>query len=193
MDESVAPEIPAFVPVETEPRRRKKGMSLLCPHRMVESVTEITHDELREQGVQGVILDLDNTLVLWRKEEMTSEVADWLNGLLQAGFQLCILSNSPIGERSKRVAAKLGCHYVHDARKPRRKGFRKSMDIMGTAPETTAIIGDQMFTDVLGGNRSGVYTIMVKPIHKREFVYTRFISRPPERLLLRMFRRQGHI
>ena len=174
-------------------RRRKSGMSLLCPHRMVETITHITLDELREQGVKGVILDLDNTIVLWRKEETTAEVSDWLNGLLSEGFQLCILSNSPIGERSKRMAEKLGCHYVHDARKPRRKGFHKAMEIMGTTTEQTAIIGDQMFTDVLGGNRTGVYTIMVKPMHKREFPYTRFISRPPERLLLRMFRRQGHL
>jgi uncharacterized protein len=188
-----AEEVSAEVEAACEPRRRKKGMSMLCPDRMVESVTQITHDELRTQGVTGVILDLDNTLVLWRKEEMTSEISDWLNDLLQGGFQLCLLSNSPIGDRSKRIAARLGCHYVHDARKPRRKGFRKAMEIMGTTPESTAIIGDQMFTDVLGGNRSGVYTIMVKPMHKREFPYTRFISRPPERLLLRMFRRQGHI
>jgi uncharacterized protein len=186
-------ELEACESIPIPERRKKRGVSMLCPHRMVESVTQITLDELRQQGIAGVILDLDNTIVLWRKEEMTSEISDWLNLLLTEGFQLCILSNSPIGERSKRIAEKLGCHYVHDARKPRRKGFHKAMDIMKTVPETTAIIGDQMFTDVLGGNRTGVLTIMVKPIHKREFPYTRFISRPPERLLLRMFRRQGHI
>ena len=189
MDNSAEVNEPTPIPE----RRRKSGLSMLCPHRMVESITQITLDELREQGVTGVILDLDNTIVLWRKEETTSEVSDWLNSLLAADIQLCILSNSPIGERSKRIAEKLGCHYVHDARKPRRKGFHRAMEIMATTPETTAIIGDQMFTDVLGGNRTGVLTIMVKPMHKREFPYTRFISRPPERLLLRMFRRQGHL
>jgi predicted HAD superfamily phosphohydrolase YqeG len=67
------------------------------------------------------------------------------------------------------------------------------MEAMQTTPATTAVIGDQMFTDILGGNRSGVYTIMVTPMHRREFVYTRFVSRPPERFLLRLFKRRGHI
>jgi uncharacterized protein len=67
------------------------------------------------------------------------------------------------------------------------------MEAMGTTAETTAIVGDQMFTDILGGNRSGVYTIMVNPIHPREFAYTRFVSRPPERFLLKLFQRRGHL
>jgi predicted HAD superfamily phosphohydrolase YqeG len=67
------------------------------------------------------------------------------------------------------------------------------MAAMNTAPAHTAIVGDQMFTDILGGNRSGIYTIMVRPLERREFVYTRFVSRPPERLLLRWFRNRGHL
>ena len=64
---------------------------------------------------------------------------------------------------------------------------------MGTRPAETAIVGDQMFTDILGGNRAGIYTIMVQPIHRQEFVYTRLVHRPPERFLLNLFKRRGHL
>jgi HAD superfamily phosphatase (TIGR01668 family) len=160
---------------------------------MVDSVTHVTPDQLRERGIEGVILDLDNTLVLWRKEEMTEEVVAWLQMLKDAGLKLCILSNSILSRRSERIAERLGCPNVRQARKPGKSGFRRAMEAMGTTPANTAIIGDQMFTDILGGNRTGLYTVMVKPIHKSEFAYTRFVSRPPERALLRWFRDRGHI
>ena len=67
------------------------------------------------------------------------------------------------------------------------------MAAMGTLPHNTAIVGDQMFTDIWGGNRAGIYTIMVKPIHPHEFPYTRYVSRPPEKLLLDYFRKRGKL
>ena len=174
-------------------KSQRGGLLIFCPHRMVDSVTHITPAQLRERGMEGVILDLDNTLVLWRKEEMTDEVVAWLQALKDAGLKLCILSNSVLSRRSERIADRLGCPNVRRARKPSRSGFRRAMEAMGTTPVTTAIVGDQMFTDILGGNRMGLYTIMVKPIHRGEFAYTRYVSRPPERLLLRWFRNKGHL
>lgn len=174
-------------------RGRRRGLQALCPHRTVPVATEITPDELRANGVEGVILDLDNTLVRWQKEEMSEEILAWLEMLKAAGFRLCILSNSILSRRSERIAERLGCPNVRKARKPSRSGFHRAMEAMETTPETTAIVGDQMFTDILGGNRSGVYTIMVNPIHPHEFAYTRFVSRPPERWLLKLFRRRGHL
>ncbi len=172
---------------------QRRGLLIFCPHRMVDSVTHITTDDLKARGVEGIILDLDNTLVLWQKEEMTEEVLAWLEALQAEGFKLCILSNSILSKRSERIAARLGCPNVRKARKPSRSGFHRAMAAMGTTPATTAIIGDQMFTDIWGGNRVGLYTIMVKPIHPREFVYTRYVSRPLERLLLHRFHRHGHL
>lgn len=166
---------------------------MLCPHRLVETVWQITPEELRQEGIAGVILDLDNTLVEWNREEMTAEVEGWLSALKAADIRLCILSNSPLGHRSERIAARLNCFYVRNARKPSRRGFHRAMAVMNTTPATTAIVGDQMFTDILGGNRAGIYTVMVKPIHKREFVSTRIVNRPPEKLLLRYFKRHGKL
>jgi len=169
----------------------RPGWLIFCPHRMVDAVAEVSVAELTAQGVQGVILDLDNTLVRWHQEEMTEEIIAWLEELKSAGMKLCILSNSVLSSRSQRIAERLECSFVRRAAKPTRQGFRKAMQSMGTAPAETAIVGDQMFTDILGGNRSGIYTIMVKPIHEHEFPYTRYVSRPPEKVLLGWFKRKG--
>jgi uncharacterized protein len=174
-------------------RGKRRGLQAFCPHRMVPAVTEVTPEELRANGVRGVILDLDNTLVRWQKEEISEVALAWLATLKAEGFQLCILSNSILSRRSERIAERLGCPNVRRARKPSRSGFHRAMEAMGTTPETTAIVGDQMFTDILGGNRSGIYTIMVNPIHPHEFAYTRFVSRPPERFLQKLIKRRGHI
>jgi HAD superfamily phosphatase (TIGR01668 family) len=190
-DEAASEDTPPQAISPGHPHRR--GLLVFCPHRMADSVTHITPAELRERGIEGIILDLDNTLVLWQKEEMAEEILAWLEALQAEGFKLCILSNSILSKRSERIAERLGCPNVRRARKPSRSGFHRAMEAMGTKPATTAIVGDQMFTDIWGGNRSGVYTIMVKPIHPREFVYTRYVSRPLERLLLRRFRGKGHL
>ena len=171
----------------------RPGWLIFCPHRMVENALEIRAVELWEQGIRGVILDLDNTLVLWHQEEMTVEITVWLEELKATGLKLCILSNSVLSSRSQRIAERIECAFVRQAAKPSRQGFRKAMEAMETTPDVTAIVGDQMFTDILGGNRSGIYTIMVKPMHKHEFPYTRYVSRPPEKLLLNWFKRKGHI
>jgi len=169
----------------------RPGWLIFCPHRMVESVDQVQPAELTAQGIRGVILDLDNTLVLWHQEEMTAEITAWLEELKAVGLKLCILSNSVLGSRSQRIAERIGCAFVRQAAKPSRQGFRKAMQAMETVPAVTAIVGDQMFTDILGGNRSGIYTIMVKPMHIHEFPYTRYVSRPPEKLLMGWFKRKG--
>jgi HAD superfamily phosphatase (TIGR01668 family) len=166
---------------------------LLCPHRLVESVWQIDPNELFQSGIRGLILDLDNTLVRWREEEMTQEVTTWLVKVQALGIKLCIMSNSLVSTRSVRIAQRLGATNVSRARKPSRQGFRRALEALGTEPGATAIVGDQMFTDILGGNRAGIYTIMVKQIHHHEFIYTRYVSRPPERLLLRMFKKRGQL
>jgi HAD superfamily phosphatase (TIGR01668 family) len=171
----------------------RKGLLLLCPHRMVESVWEVDPDELVQRGIRGLILDLDNTLVRWREEEMTQEVTTWLARVQERGIRLCIMSNSLVGSRSVRIAQRLGAVNVSRARKPSKQGFQRALIALGSDPAATAIVGDQMFTDILGGNRAGIYTIMVKQLHHHEFAYTRYVSRPPERLLLRLFKKRGHL
>lgn len=179
--------------VEPESHPERPGWLVFCPHHVVESVTDLSPAHLRSHGIRGVILDLDNTLVKWHQEEMADATIAWLEVLKAHGMPLCILSNSVLSKRSERIAVRLGCFFVRQARKPSRQGFLKAMAAMGTHPANTAIVGDQMFTDILGGNRAGIYTVMVRPLQKQEFVYTRYVSRPPEKLLLRWFKKRGHL
>lgn len=180
-------------PAAPQARPARSGLLICCPHRYAHSVLEVLPEQLLEQGIRGVILDLDNTLVRWAREDLTEEILGWVRSLQAAGLKVCLLSNSVLSKRVERVAQIFECPNIRKARKPKPEGFQRAMTAMETTPQTTAIIGDQMFTDILGGNRVGIYTIMVKPMHAGEFVYTRFVHRPPERFLLRLFRRRGHL
>ena len=175
--------------------KSKIGSPLLifCPRRFCHhGVTEIQISELKEQGIEAVLLDLDNTLTRWQSHEVSDEIAAWLTELKAAGLKLCLISNTRFGRRLKKMSEELDIPYVRKAWKPRRKGFREALNELEVAPERAVMIGDQMFTDVLGANRSGIYSIMVKPMAHREFVGTKF-SRMVEKPLLAWFRKRGHI
>ncbi|MGS0763991.1 YqeG family HAD IIIA-type phosphatase [Syntrophomonas curvata] len=157
--------------------------SLLYPRLYVDSILGIPLERLRELKIRAFILDLDNTVTEWNSNEVREEVSRWFGLIKQEGFKACILSNN--GEqRIVAVAKSLDIPYVHRAQKPRRGGYRRALKLMGVAARETAVIGDQIFTDVLGGNRSGLFTILVKPIARKEFMGTK-ISRGMEFFVLR--------
>jgi HAD superfamily phosphatase (TIGR01668 family) len=174
-------------------RRKLSGVHMLCPHRFCHSgVTEITVDDLKAEGVDTVLLDLDNTLVEWQRRDMHDTVRQWLLDLQAADMKLYLVSNTRFGKRIIHLSEELNIPHVRRAWKPRKKGFLHAMKELGSTPEKTVIIGDQMFTDILGGNRLGLYTVMVHPIGRREFFGTK-ISRAAERIFLAWFRKKGHI
>jgi HAD superfamily phosphatase (TIGR01668 family) len=178
--------------MSSELTKKKRGVHMLCPHRYCHGVAEVTIEDLREQGIDTVLLDLDNTLVPWQKHDMTDEVRAWLTALKGAGMKLYLVSNTRHGRRIVALSEELGIPHVHGAWKPRKKGFLHAMKELGSEPSKTVVIGDQMFTDVLGGNRLGLFTVMVRPIARREFLGTK-ISRAAERVFLSYFRRGGHL
>ncbi len=155
----------------------------LRPAAQVPTVFDIDLIALRTRGIRGIILDLDNTIVPWGAREASPELVRWISGAHAAGFRLCIVSNN-VGGRVTRIAAMLGLPVVTGALKPRRKALRRALSVMGTTPEETALVGDQLLTDILGGNRLGVHTILVRPQARREFLGTR-VARMVERVLLR--------
>lgn len=159
----------------------------LYPDLYVKSLMEIPLDELKGLGKKAFILDLDNTVTEWNSNNLTKEVAEWFITIKEQGFKACILSNN--GEQKVvKVAEQLGIPYVHRAQKPRRGAFFKAMKTLDATKEETAVIGDQIFTDVLGGNRAGLFTILVVPINKKEFVGTK-ISRLMEYFVLKRLRK----
>lgn len=160
-----------------------------CPQAIAHTLAEIPPQLLVERGIKGVILDLDNTLVEWNTTLYGQGVRSWLKDAKKAGLELCILSNST-AKRVNRVTQELKIPGLGRAIKPWGRSFRKAMEVLGTEPKETAIIGDQLFTDVYGGNRLGVYTILLIPLSDKELVTTKLV-RKLERWLLSYFRSQG--
>ena len=117
----------------------------LVPTWRAEDVNGIPADFLREQGIQLVMLDFDNTLVPYTTDVPTAEVKSWLGGLKQAGFIVCIVSNS------------------HNSRVP--EFCKKCLARYDIAPRQAILVGDQIYTDTLGGNCAGVRTVLVRSIH----------------------------
>ena len=164
-------------------------MRLLRPAEYRRSIFEIDLDRLKQKGYTAIMLDLDNTLVRWNDPDPTPRLMDWLAKVQQMGFKPCIVSNNS-GARVQEFAAKVGIPFIPKAIKPRRTGFRKAMERLGVSATQTVVVGDQIFTDILGGNRSGAYTILVVPIDPREFIFTQMV-RKVERRVLKYLDRHG--
>lgn len=161
----------------------------LCPRVQAESVLELDLSELASLGIRGVIFDLDNTLVEWKQDILNPEIIDLISRFKDRGFKLCILSNA-LECRVEAVAKALDIPYVSRAVKPRKFPFKKALELLGTAPEETAVVGDQLFTDILGGNRMELYTIWTPPLSDTEFLSTKAV-RKLERLVIKRFRKRG--
>ena len=135
----------------------------LLPQMRVNTIYNIDLLALKEQGMKGIITDLDNTLVGAREALATPELVKWLDDVRELGFKVVIVSNNNRTRVSK-FAEPLGIPFVHAARKPANGAFHKALAVLGLPAEQTAVIGDQMLTDVLGGCRMSLYTILVRPI-----------------------------
>lgn len=167
-----------------------KALRLLIPSARADSVTDIDPGFLRSRGIRGVILDLDNTLAPWHGGEADARAADWVRRMAAEGFRLCIASNTRRLGRLQRLAGELGVAYVTRCQKPRRGGFLAAMECLGTAPSETAVVGDQIFTDVLGGNRLGLLTVLTQRLSGKEFAGTH-LSRLCEKMVCAYLRRRG--
>lgn len=162
----------------------------LLPKLRVNSVFDIPLDELYAQGVRGIITDLDNTLVGAKEPLATPLLMEWLERVHAKGFQIVIASNNN-QLRVEKFSAPLNIPFIHAARKPAMRAFRQALGMLKLKPEQVAMIGDQMLTDVLGGNRMGLYTILVLPISPAdEGVMTR-VNRRIERIALARLRKKG--
>ena len=160
-----------------------------CPDFMVERIRDIDPQDLIAWDVKGVLLDLDNTLLPWKSHDMPTETIDWVRRCQEAGLKLCLVSNTRNLTRLRDMADLMGLPAVAPTKmKPSRMGFLQALELLEVDAANAVMIGDQMFTDVWGGNRAGIRTIWVERMAKREFFGTRF-SRMAERLLSRWIRK----
>jgi len=156
----------------------------LTPHYRIASVLELTPDRLRSMDLQSLLLDADCTLKRYRCKQCAPGVAEWIDNLRQAGVGVCLVSNG-LSERIARFAESLGLPFVAKAMKPFPSGCRRAMRKMGFRRETTAMVGDQIFADIMAGRLAGLTTILVDPIHPEEEPWFTRLKRPLERWILR--------
>jgi len=144
---------------------------------------DIPLDKLHRKRIRSLIIDLDNTVTKWNDMEVSSEAIRWFKEVKEKGFKVCLVSNNP-GERVSFIAGELGIPSISKAGKPRRKAFRQALMILDSKRHETAVIGDQLFTDILGGNRMGLLTIWVEPLSSKEFIGTK-VMRLFEKFIVR--------
>jgi hypothetical protein len=137
-------------------------MILPFPHEIYDDVTAITPAELRRLGVRGLLLDIDGTLARTKDPAPSEAVSRWLGLMRRSGVALYVLSNNKSPARTERFAQMIGCSWRHRSRKPARRGFLAAAEELGLRPEELAIVGDQIWTDVLGGLRCNMKTLMVQ-------------------------------
>jgi HAD superfamily phosphatase (TIGR01668 family) len=152
------------------------------PAHAANSLHEISLEALQAKGKRLLLLDVDNTLVQWKQENFSQPVLDWIARAKEMGFEICVLSNTRRVERLRRLSELLGVETVRGRFKPSRAMFRLALMKFRRKPEEAIMIGDQIFTDVLGANRSGIDAIWVRRMEGKEFGPTS-ISRMGERIL----------
>lgn len=149
------------------------------PDCYLKNITHIPIEELINAGYNAILLDLDNTLLAWKDSYVSDDVKNWITLALSKNMKIMIISNTHYPKRIQAISQDLGVEFMAQAMKPRKSCFIRSLNQLQTIPQKAVLVGDQLITDICGGNLCGLYTILVDPIHKREFVGTK-ISRAIE-------------
>lgn len=148
------------------------------PEEYLESAYEINFEDLYNKGFRGIVFDIDNTLVP-HGMPADERAADLLKRLKKIGYKVMMLSNNK-EQRVKMFCDVVEVSYIFKAGKPNPQKYRQACKMMGTDEKNTFFVGDQIFTDIWGANRAGLYSILVKPIHPKEeiqIVLKRYLER----------------
>jgi HAD superfamily phosphatase (TIGR01668 family) len=159
---------------------------LLKPHIKLDSVTDITLEILKKYNITDLILDVDNTLSTHHGHVLTDGLEDWLKLMTENNIGLMVLSNSKEA-RVKPFAEKIGLPFISLVLKPLPFGYIRALKAMGSKRKNTAIVGDQIFTDVLGGSFVGVKKILLTPIKLETTAGFKF-KRKIEKLVYKIYK-----
>ncbi|MBN1395314.1 MAG: YqeG family HAD IIIA-type phosphatase [Pirellulales bacterium] len=158
-------------------------LRIFTPHYRVGRVWELTPERLQQWGLRALLLDVDCTLTRYSQGEALPEATAWIEQLRISGFQLCLVSNG-MGARIRGFAERLELPCVAKAMKPLPWGIRRALRMLKAEHSQTAIVGDQLFADVMAGRLAGIRSILVEPIHPEEEPWYTRMKRIPERFLL---------
>lgn len=157
----------------------------LYPTKVLNCIFDLPVDELLTQGIKGIIFDIDNTLVPYDEAEPTEQIIRFFEELQSKGLKITLASNNT-EDRVVRFNEKLKVLALHKANKPSRKGLRKALQMMGCEANEAVIVGDQIFTDVYGGNRAGLRTYLVTPVSDKDEWQTK-VKRGLEKQVIRCY------
>jgi HAD superfamily phosphatase (TIGR01668 family) len=155
---------------------------MFAPDYYLRSVSDIDLDALRARGIDTLLVDLDNTLLPRDSSEVPDSARSWVRSLAAEGFTVCLVSNN-WHQRVSEVADELGVGLVAKAVKPLPFAFLRALRKVGSKRSRAAVVGDQMFTDVVGGKLLGMATVMVLPLSESDLPHTLMLRRI-ERVLL---------
>lgn len=159
----------------------------LYPDEYLDGIDSIDLEMYYNQGIRGIITDVDNTIVP-HGAPADQHAIDWFKKVRDMGIDTCIISNND-EPRVQPFADAVGSKYIFDAHKPSTKNYKRAMELMGTDTKSTLFVGDQIFTDIWGANKSGVQSVMVKLIDKHEEIQI-VLKRIPEKFIMWRWRRK---
>ena len=158
------------------------------PTYKIESVAKIPFVLLERDNIHGIIFDVDNTLTRMG-EGIDKDAFEWLKEAKKLGYRMCLLSNTFNSRKVKKIMLELDINGLYFARKPRVKGFEMALRLLDLKKEEVIMVGDQLLTDILGANRFGIKSILVKPLSKKEEPIT-MVKRPIEWYILKKLKEE---
>ena len=135
----------------------------LIPDFRFQTLADISPEFLRERGIRLLMMDLDNTISPYRVNDLADDISDWIIDMKSAGIRLFIVSNNR-GDRPRLFSELMDVPFLKLARKPSRKVIRKAMALEGATEAESALVGDQIYTDVFGANRAGITSLLIEPV-----------------------------
>ncbi|MFV0380247.1 MAG: YqeG family HAD IIIA-type phosphatase [Anaerorhabdus sp.] len=163
-------------------------MKLFLPNIYVNSFLDITTLLLKKYNIKVLVFDIDNTLMKHGNVIVDKELLDYIKKLKSLDLHIMLLSNNKY-QRVSTIASKLNLDFIHFACKPTKKNFKKIMLKYRVDADEVMVVGDQMLTDILGANRLGMVSALVKPIDIKDNIPGKF-SRFLEGLLWKYFERK---
>ena len=157
----------------------------IYPDLYLDSVKKINATLLKKNNIEGLILDVDNTLIDYDRN-LVSGADKWCDELKNEGIKCVILSNSNKRDKVSTVAKSLDIDYIMFAKKPLKSGFKKALNNLNLEPEKVAVVGDQLFTDVWGAKRMKMFSILVKQVGPKDLIITK-IKRPIENMMIKQY------
>lgn len=160
----------------------------IYPDLYLDSVKLINSELLKKNKITGLIIDVDNTLVDYDRN-LIDGAEEWCEELKSDGIQCMILSNTNKKDKVETVSKVLDVPYIMFAKKPFKSGFKKAKEKLDLKSSQIAVVGDQLFTDVVGANRMGMFSILVKPVGEKDIFITK-IKRPVEQIIINKYLKQ---